>query len=215
MLSGFAIAVDPERTEIKKRDAEERDENMMDNEFQGLPPRSTAEAPDPLAMPPAVILEAREKQISNDEKVRPSVTEIRVAQNLLIPGTTQHHACRAAGYSDSYARTHSTEIVNRPGVQTALQEALERAMKDKNNGKGLKDGIAETLVTGMLTAEKKAKDGTMQTDYTERRKSAESVATFAGFRPATQVDLSPGESYHERILRLNADLGPDADDYDV
>lgn len=180
---------------------------MIDNEFQGLPPRSTASAPDPLAPPQAVILEDSENQRNDVEKVRPSVTEIRIAKELL-KGSYQYEACRAAGYSATTAYKGSTQIVNRPGVQTALQEALARAVEKKANGKGLHDGIAETLVEGMLAATKQGKDGATLTDYTERRKSAESVATFAGFRPATQVDLAPGESYAERIMRLNAD--PDA-----
>ena len=180
---------------------------MIDNDFQGLPPRSTASAPDPLAPTPTVIIEAAENQRNEIEKVRPTVTEIRIAKELLN-GSYQYEACRAAGYSATTAYKGSTQIVNRPGVQTALQEALERAVKNKASGKDLKDGIAETLVTGMLNADKKAKDGSVVTDYTERRKSAESIATLAGFRPAATLELSPGESYAERIMRLNAD--PDA-----
>jgi hypothetical protein len=67
-------------------------------------------------------------------KIRPTIAELEIAQNLLA-GATQHHACRAAGYADKTARYHSTEIVNRPGVQTALAEALERI-------KGTKDAVA-------------------------------------------------------------------------
>jgi hypothetical protein len=132
-------------------------------------------------------------------KIRPTITEIRIAENLLKPGVHQYEACRAAGYSDSTSYTRSTEIINRPGVQTALAEALERAAK-KQGKDNLKDHVAETMVAGM-DATKKAHDGTVITDFTERRKSAETVATFAGMRPAAQLEIQD-ESYHDRILRL-------------
>jgi hypothetical protein len=137
-------------------------------------------------------------------KIRPTITDKRIARNLLR-GQPDYKAVMNAGYAESTARANATEIINRPGVQTALAQALEAAtMKAKN--KPLKEAVSETMVAG-LDATKVTKQGVTVTDFTERRRSAETVATFAGMRPASQLDVAPGESYHDRILRLNASMG--------
>ena len=57
---------------------------------------------------------------------------------------------------------------------------------------GTKDKVAETMVKGMdATKEPRAWDTV--TDFTERRKAAETVANYAGWKPASQVDVT-GES---------------------
>ncbi|HUL00260.1 MAG TPA: hypothetical protein VLX29_05320 [Nitrospirota bacterium] len=82
-------------------------------------------------------------------KIRPTLAEIAIAKSLL-KGATQAAACRAAGYAPTTSYYHSTEIINRPGVQIALAEGLKRAG-------GTKEKIARTMVAGM-DATKRAHD---------------------------------------------------------
>lgn len=139
-------------------------------------------------------------------KTWPTLSEIAIAKNLLS-GATQTEACQAAGYALSTSLSRSTEIVNRPGVQTALREALEMAAK-----RNLKLAVAETMVAG-LDATKRNHAGDLDPDYAERRKSAETVAVFAGYKPAEQLDVT-GESYHDRIVRLHSERGETVIDSD-
>jgi len=152
----------------------------------------------------AIVQEAEKITVETTLKDRPTITQIRIAEKLLQPGVTQYEACRSEGYSASTAMTRSTAIINQPGVQTALAEALEKATQKKFKA-GMKDTVADTMVAGM-GAMKVTKQGKEVTDFTERRKSAETVATFAGMRPAATLEVSPGESYHERIVRLNSEV---------
>ena len=173
----------------------------------------------------AEMLAERQEQ---NKSVKPSPTD-RVLAKHLMEGSTRGEAMLAAGFLPSVAKS-KTKRCDAPGVQTALAEALEKAG-------GSKSRIADVLVAGldatkvisavviasdgegMKDAGSMTKDFVEIPDFQERRKAAMDISELAGWKPKGQLEVSAGESYHERIARLareaNGEPDPDEDVIEV
>jgi hypothetical protein len=90
-------------------------------------------------------------------KIKPSAQDIRIAKELVKPGVKKGEALVAAGVSPASARSNSSEIIARPGVQAALVMAMtEAGVTTERIAQVVNEGLAATkiITTNLLVLDK-------------------------------------------------------------
>ena len=129
---------------------------------------------------------------------------IKVAEGL-ARGLSKREAVRQAGYSDSTAEKKASAIVNRPLVQSALTEALERqGVTFDQILKPLMDALGATLVARTLK-------GLVQTTLPDHRIRLEAhdraIRPYGGTPRATEIPPPPAPGL---VVIIERDKGPSA-----
>jgi hypothetical protein len=90
-------------------------------------------------------------------KIKPSAQDIRIAKELVKPGVKKGEALVAAGVSPASARSNSSEIIARPGVQAALVMAMaEAGVTTERIAQVVNEGLGATkiITTNLLVLDK-------------------------------------------------------------
>ena len=121
--------------------------------------------------------------------------ETLIVQNLMA-GDSAKIALEKAGYAESTVKNNSTHIISRPGIQSKLKLALEKA--------GITvDKIAQVAADGLDANRPVVVDKSL-VDYPDhgiRHKYLETVVKLSGLEPAQSVSID-ADTYEARILAI-------------
>lgn len=97
--------------------------------------------------------------------VRPTTEDIKIAEGL-AEGKKKIEALTEAGISESNARSNSSELCSRPGVLTALNEALNKAHVGVDRiAQKINEGLEATRPVVIKTAMKTVPDFAVRHQY--------------------------------------------------